>query len=93
MGKLIERRYPERGEGDAAFGPLQSPVPSAAGIALGFDVNGVNGLAGGHEQAISFTASAKLQVRCTLYNGNFGSGFGQKFRPANDPYPPTPVAA
>lgn len=46
MGKLIERRHSERGEGDAAFGPLQSPVPSAARIASGFDIKGVNGPAG-----------------------------------------------
>jgi hypothetical protein len=27
------------------------------------------------------------QVRCAVYNGTLGSGFGQKFKPANDPYP------
>ena len=34
-----------------------------------------------------------LQVRCAVYNGTLGSGFGQKFHPANDPYPPTAIAA
>ena len=28
-----------------------------------------------------------LQIRCTICNGTLGSGFGQKFQPANDPYP------
>jgi hypothetical protein len=38
-------------------------------------------------------ADLLLQVRCAVYNGTLGSDFGQKFRPANDPYPPMPVAA
>ena len=38
-------------------------------------------------------ADLLLQVRCAVYNGTLGSGFGQKFRPANDPYPPMAVAA
>jgi hypothetical protein len=29
-------------------------------------------------------ADLLLQVRCAVYNGTLGSGFGQKFRPAND---------
>jgi hypothetical protein len=29
-------------------------------------------------------ADLLLQVRCAVYNGTFGSGFGQKFMPAND---------
>jgi hypothetical protein len=29
-------------------------------------------------------ADLLLQVRCAVYNGTFGSGFGQKFVPAND---------
>ena len=33
-------------------------------------------------------ADLLLQVRCAVYNGTLGSGFGQKFQPANDPYPP-----
>ena len=33
-------------------------------------------------------ADLLLQVRCAVYNGTLGSGFGQKFHPANDPYPP-----
>ena len=33
------------------------------------------------------------QVRCAVYNGTLGSGFGQKFLPANDPYPPMAIAA
>ena len=32
-------------------------------------------------------ADLLLQVRCAVYNGTLGSGFGQKFRPANDQYP------
>lgn len=31
-------------------------------------------------------ADLLLQVRCALYNGTLGSGFGQKFEPANDIY-------
>ena len=38
-------------------------------------------------------ADLLLQVRCAVYNGTLGSGFGQKFQPANDPYPPMAVAA
>jgi len=29
-------------------------------------------------------ADLLLQVRCAVYNGTFGSAFGQKFTPAND---------
>ena len=38
-------------------------------------------------------ADLLLQVRCAVYNGTLGSDFGQKFLPANDPYPPMAVAA
>src|SRR4051794_7427727 len=38
-------------------------------------------------------ADRLLQVRCALYNGTLGTGFGQKFLPANDPHPPMAVAA
>jgi hypothetical protein len=38
-------------------------------------------------------ADLLLQVRCAVYNGTLGSGFGQQFQPANDPYPPMAVAA
>ncbi len=34
-----------------------------------------------------------LQVRCAVYNGTLGSGFGQKFQPTNDPYPKVAIAA
>jgi hypothetical protein len=30
-------------------------------------------------------ADLLLQVRCAAYNGTLGSGFGQRFRPDNDP--------
>jgi len=38
-------------------------------------------------------ADLLLQVRCAVYNSTLGSGFGQKFQPANDPYPPIATAA
>jgi len=38
-------------------------------------------------------ADLLLQVRCAVYNGTLGSGFGQKFHPANDPCPPMAIAA
>jgi hypothetical protein len=38
-------------------------------------------------------ADLLLQVRCAVYNGTLGSGFGQKFQPANNPYPPIAIAA
>jgi len=38
-------------------------------------------------------ADLLLQARCAVYNGTLGSGFGQKFHPANDPYPPMAIAA
>jgi len=38
-------------------------------------------------------ADLLLQVRCAVYNGTLGSGFGQRFQPANDPCPPMAIAA
>ena len=38
-------------------------------------------------------ADLLLQVRCAVYNGTLGSGFGQKFLPANDPCPTMATAA
>ena len=38
-------------------------------------------------------ANLLLQVRCAVYNGTLGSGFGQRFLPANDPLPQAAVAA
>ncbi len=38
-------------------------------------------------------ADLLLQVRCAVYNGTPGSGFGQRFQAANDPHPPTAIAA
>jgi hypothetical protein len=38
-------------------------------------------------------ADLLLQVRCAVYNGTLGSGFGQKFQPANNPYRPIAIAA
>jgi hypothetical protein len=38
-------------------------------------------------------ADLLLQVRCAVYNGRLGSGSGQKFQPANDPYPQAAMAA
>jgi hypothetical protein len=38
-------------------------------------------------------ADLLLQVRCAVYNGTFGSGFGQRFAPANDTQPRLATAA
>ena len=38
-------------------------------------------------------ADLLLHVRCAVYNGTFGSGFGQKFQPASDSSPPIALAA
>ncbi len=38
-------------------------------------------------------ANLLLQVRCAVYNGTLGSGYGQRFHPANDTQPPVAVAA
>jgi len=38
-------------------------------------------------------ADRLLQVRCAVYNGTLGSGFGQRFQAANDPHPPVAIAA
>jgi len=38
-------------------------------------------------------ANLLLQVRCAVYNGTLGSGFGQKFHPANDTHPQAAIAA
>jgi hypothetical protein len=38
-------------------------------------------------------ADLLLQVRCAVYNGTLGSGFGQKFQPANDSHPQLAIAA
>jgi hypothetical protein len=38
-------------------------------------------------------ADFPLQVRCAVYNGRLGSGFGQKFHPANEQHPQAAIAA
>jgi len=38
-------------------------------------------------------ADRLLQVRCAVYNGTLGTGFGQRFFPANDPLPHVVAAA
>ena len=38
-------------------------------------------------------ADLLLQVRSAVYNGTFGSSFGQRFRAANDPHPQAAVSA
>jgi hypothetical protein len=39
-------------------------------------------------------ANLLLQVRCAVYNGTLGSGYGQRFHPANDTRPhPHAIAA
>jgi hypothetical protein len=38
-------------------------------------------------------ADLLLQVRCAVYNGTLGSGFGQRFHNDNDPIPQVAVAA
>jgi hypothetical protein len=38
-------------------------------------------------------ADLLLQVRCAVYNGTLGSGFGQRFHAANDALPPVAAAA
>ena len=39
-------------------------------------------------------ANLLLQVRCAVYNGTLGSGYGQRFHPANDTHPrPQAIAA
>src|ERR687886_1813765 len=38
-------------------------------------------------------ANRLLQVRCAVYNGTLGTGFGQRFHSANDPLPPVAIAA
>jgi len=38
-------------------------------------------------------ADRLLQVRCAVYNGTLGTGFGQRFLAANDPHPPATIAA
>ena len=38
-------------------------------------------------------ADRMLQVRCAVYNGTLGIGFGQRFQATNDPHPPAAIAA
>jgi hypothetical protein len=38
-------------------------------------------------------AERLLQVRCAVYNGTLGTGFGQRFHVANDPHPLAAIAA
>ena len=38
-------------------------------------------------------ADRLLQVRCAVYNGTLGTGFGQRFYPANDLIPQVAAAA
>jgi hypothetical protein len=37
-------------------------------------------------------ANLLLQVRCAVYNGTLGSGYGQRFHPANDTHRLPPIA-
>src|SRR3954447_4258382 len=38
-------------------------------------------------------ADRLLQIRCAVYNGTLGTGFGQRFHAANDPHVPMAPAA
>jgi hypothetical protein len=38
-------------------------------------------------------ADRLLQVRCAVYNGTLGTGFGQRFQAANDPHLAAAIAA
>ena len=38
-------------------------------------------------------ADRLLQVRCAVYNGTLGTGFGQRFQAANDQHSPATIAA
>ena len=38
-------------------------------------------------------ADRLLRARCAVYNGTLGTGFGQRFRAADDPHPPAAIAA
>jgi hypothetical protein len=38
-------------------------------------------------------ADLLLAVRCAVYSGTLGSGFGQKLQAANDPSPPMAITA
>ena len=38
-------------------------------------------------------ADRLLQVRCAVYNGTLGTGFGQRFQAANDPHTAAAIAA
>jgi hypothetical protein len=38
-------------------------------------------------------ADRLLQVRCAVYNGTLGTGFGQRFQAANDLHPSAAIAA
>ena len=39
------------------------------------------------------SADQLLQVRCAVYNGTLGTGFGQRFQADNDRHPPAAIAA
>jgi hypothetical protein len=38
-------------------------------------------------------ADRLLQIRCAVYNGTLGTGFGQRFHAANDQHAPMTLAA
>jgi hypothetical protein len=38
-------------------------------------------------------ADRLLQVRCAVYKGTLGTGFGQRFQAANDRHPPMAITA
>ena len=38
-------------------------------------------------------ADRVLQIRCAVYNGTLGTGFGQRFQAANDQHPAVAIAA
>jgi hypothetical protein len=67
-------------------GPLPSPAPTTPD-----PIKSVN-----KSQQMRWTrrgADLLLQVRCAVYNGTFGSAFGQRFSPANDTHPTLAAAA
>ena len=63
---------------DRGYGQLPGEPPDGQVTANALDPGGAERL---------------LQVRCAVYNGTLGSGFGQRFHAANDPYPPVAIAA
>jgi len=76
----------------AAYPEVSAQAMAEAAEVLARPDEAVQAQAQAQEQATAGPQAA-VAVRCAVFNGTLGSGFGQKFQPANDTYPQMAIAA